>query len=177
MTFRNRSCVIGRGVEIFSICSAMALASKMPTQIGSTRWPSLSRRMTIGMLVMGSTIRPSMVISICMALQPRRRTHACQTSAYLIHPNGTAPHAVRSGTFDANRNRSADPLWRSGQIDDHIAARPSRQLRVAAPARGVDEHHDCLADQLTVQTALNLPLQPLESDDPPRLLRIGYVVR
>ena len=53
MTFRSRSCVIGRGVEMFSICSAMAFASKMPTQIGSTRCPSLSRRMTIGMFVTG----------------------------------------------------------------------------------------------------------------------------
>ena len=32
----SRSCVIGRGVETFSICSAMALASGTPTQIGST---------------------------------------------------------------------------------------------------------------------------------------------
>ena len=45
---RSRSCVIGRGVATFSICSAMALASKMPTQIGRTRSPSLSFRMTIG---------------------------------------------------------------------------------------------------------------------------------
>ena len=67
MTLRSRSCVIGRGVATFSICSAIALASKSPTQIGSTRWPSLSRRMTIGMLVIGSTISPLIVISISMA--------------------------------------------------------------------------------------------------------------
>ncbi len=66
MTLRSRSCVIGRGVVTFSICSAMALASKTPTQIGRTRCPSLSRRMMIGMLVMGSTISPLIVISICM---------------------------------------------------------------------------------------------------------------
>ena len=67
MTLRSRSCVIGRGVAMFSICSAMALASKIPTQIGSTFCPSLSRRMTIGMFVIGSTISPLIVISICMA--------------------------------------------------------------------------------------------------------------
>jgi hypothetical protein len=67
MTLRSRSCVIGRGVAMFSICSAMAFASKIPTQIGSTFWPSLSRRITIGVLVIGSTIRPLIVISICMA--------------------------------------------------------------------------------------------------------------
>ena len=65
--FRSRSCVIGRGVATFSICSAMAFASKIPTQIGSTRSPSLSFRITIGMLVIGSTISPLMVISISMA--------------------------------------------------------------------------------------------------------------
>ena len=66
MTFRSRSCVIGRGVEMFSICRAMALASKIPTQIGSTFCPSWSRRITIGMFVIGSTISPLMLISICM---------------------------------------------------------------------------------------------------------------
>ena len=72
MMFRSRSCVIGRGVAMFSICSAMAFASKIPTQIGSTRSPSLSFRMTIGMLVMGSTISPLMVISISMAASASR---------------------------------------------------------------------------------------------------------
>jgi len=51
---------------MFSICSAIALASNIPTQIGSVRPPSLSRRMTMGMLLIGSTIRPLMLISICM---------------------------------------------------------------------------------------------------------------
>ncbi len=32
---------MGRGVSTFSICRAMALASKTPTQIGRTREPSL----------------------------------------------------------------------------------------------------------------------------------------
>ena len=58
MTLRSRSCVIGRGVVTFSICSAMALASNTPTQIGSTRCPSLSRRMMIGMLVIGIDHQP-----------------------------------------------------------------------------------------------------------------------
>ena len=73
MTFRSRSCVIGRGVVTFSICRAMALASNTPTQIGSTRCPSLSRRMMIGMFVIGSTISPLIVISICMEGQSKNR--------------------------------------------------------------------------------------------------------
>src|SRR5262249_32276758 len=42
--FLIRSCVIGRGVAIFSSSSAIALASKIPTQIGSERLSSSSRR-------------------------------------------------------------------------------------------------------------------------------------
>ena len=69
---RSRSCVIGRGGATFSICSAMALASTGPTQIGSTRWLSASRSITIGMLVTGSTIRPLIDISISMSRLPTR---------------------------------------------------------------------------------------------------------
>jgi hypothetical protein len=43
MMFLSRSCVIGRGGVTFSICSAMAFASKMPTQIGRTFCPAVSR--------------------------------------------------------------------------------------------------------------------------------------
>jgi hypothetical protein len=57
---------MGRGMLTFSICSAIAFASKMPTQIGNTRFPSSSRRMMIGMLVTGSTINPLIVMAICM---------------------------------------------------------------------------------------------------------------
>ena len=35
--FCNRSCVIGRGIAVFSNSSAIAFASKIPTQIGNTR--------------------------------------------------------------------------------------------------------------------------------------------
>src|SRR2546426_5010655 len=147
MMFRSRSCVIGRGVEMFSICSAMAFASKMPTQIGSTRWPSLSRRITIGMLVMGSTIRPLMVISICMALQPRRRKGPCQTFAPRVGAGRAPPDAVWSGALDAHRDRSPNPRGRSGKVDDDVAARASGHLGAAAPARRVDEHLDRAADE------------------------------
>ena len=49
---------MGRGVWTFSIWSAIAFASKTPTQIGRTRCPSTSRRTMIGMLVMGSDHQP-----------------------------------------------------------------------------------------------------------------------
>src|SRR5438128_12217143 len=179
MTFRSRSCVIGRGVEMFSICSAIAFASKMPTQIGSTFCPSLSRRMTIGMFVMGSTINPLMVISICMVstlltladsprCQPPRSAAASVVTAPvatqrrpavpLCQAGRAAPEAVRTRTLDANRQHAPDPRGRTGHIHDDIAARAARKLRVAPPARGVDEHLDLTTDQLLVERRLNPPL-------------------
>src|SRR5215468_11188939 len=101
MMFRRRSWVIGRGVVTFSICSAIALASKMPTQIGSTRCPSLSRRMTMGVLVTGSTISPLIDISICMGLH-------------------LSPDTVRAGARHANVHRAPDPVGRTRQVHDHV---------------------------------------------------------
>src|SRR3954469_7593327 len=132
MTLRSRSCVIGRGVAMFSICSAMALASKIPTQIGRTFCPSLSRRITIGVFVTGSTIRPLMVISICIYLDPRRRGRLCQLP----------PHAVWSGALDAHGHGASDPVCRTRQVDDDVRARAPRELGVAPPACRVDEYRD-----------------------------------
>ena len=47
----------GRGVVTPSIWSAMAFASKTPTQIGRKFFSSASRRITTGMFAIGSTIR------------------------------------------------------------------------------------------------------------------------
>src|SRR5215510_6523895 len=101
---------------MFSIWSAIAFASNVPTQIGSTFCPSLSRRMTMGMLVMGSTIKPLMVISICMTLQPRRAERPCQTPADFVHAGGASPDAVRTRPLDAHGDRPADPVGRSGHV-------------------------------------------------------------
>src|SRR5438876_12460597 len=137
MTLRSRSCVIGRGVAMFSIWSAMAFASKMPTQIGSTRCPSLSRRMTIGMFVMGSTINPLMVISICMGYQPRRARR-------VVKPRRDArrapPDAVRPGARHPHRHGAPDPRRRPGDVDDDVRAGAARELGLAPPAASVDQH-------------------------------------
>ena len=107
MTLRRRSWVIGRGVAMFSICSAMALASKIPTQIGRTFCPSLSRRMMIGMFVIGSTMSPLIVISICIG-PPSAVKVDVSTSAPRLSPD-----AVRSRTLDAHgpsaRSTRPDP--------------------------------------------------------------------
>src|SRR5262245_62805721 len=135
MTLRSRSWVIGRAVVTFSICSAMALASKMPTQIGSTRCPSLSRRITIGVLVMGSTISPLIDISICMALR-------------------LSPDAVRARAFDADAHGPADPRCRPRQVDDDVLRRAARDFALATPAGSVDEHVDLAPDQSLGQGGL-----------------------
>src|SRR6476619_5083908 len=121
----------------------MALASKIPTQIGSTRSPSLSRRITIGVFVIGSTIRPLIDISICMM--------PC-----------LSPDAVRARAFDADPHRLPDPCRRARQIDDDVLRGPSGDLALAPPARRVNQHVDLLADQPLVERHLNPPLLGLE---------------
>src|SRR3954466_14729971 len=138
MTFLSRSCVIGRGVETFSICSAIAFASKTPTQIGRTRWPSLSRRMMMGMLVIGSTISPLIVISICI--------------------DGLAPEAIWICPGDAHAYDSPDPRRVAWKIDDRVARRAPRQLPLAPPARGVDQYRLDATDGSLEQLALDRPL-------------------
>ena len=85
---------MGRGVEMFSTWSAIALASKIPTQMGSTRSPSLALRRTMGVFVTGSTMRPLIVISICML-------------------GYCPPNTVRSRALDADWYRAPDPLRRA----------------------------------------------------------------
>ena len=55
---------MGREKVIFSISVAMALASNMPIQIGIAFFSSRSFRMTIGVLVIGSMVRPETRISM-----------------------------------------------------------------------------------------------------------------
>jgi hypothetical protein len=69
---------MGRGVEIFSSSSAMALASKMPTQMGSERFSSSSLNMMMGILESGSSASPRTFISTNMRSPPvvQRGCHA-----------------------------------------------------------------------------------------------------
>ncbi len=59
-----RSWVMGRGVAMFSILRAMALASKTPIQMGRMRSLVGSWRTTMGILDMGSMTRPLIRILI-----------------------------------------------------------------------------------------------------------------
>ncbi len=59
---------MGRGVVVFSSSRAMALASKMPTQMGRTWSLAMSLRTMMGMLVTGSIMRPRICISTSSGL-------------------------------------------------------------------------------------------------------------
>src|SRR4029079_621037 len=168
MTFFSRSCVIGRGVVTFSIWSAMALASNTPTQMGRTRWPSLSRRMMMGMLVIGSTINPLIVISICMviALCPRRR-----------RGGRFAAQAVRIRSGDRHRYDTPDPCRFAGKIHDRVAGGPARELPGAPTALRVHQDRLDPTERGLEQLPLDRPLERLQRHDPPRLLLLTDVVR
>src|ERR1700739_5030885 len=66
MRFLVRSWVIGRGADTFSISIAMALASKIPTQMGITVSEPTSLSTTICMFVDGSIIKPRIRTSMSM---------------------------------------------------------------------------------------------------------------
>ena len=71
---------MGRGAVIFSISMAIALASKMPTQIGITVSDATSFRTTIGMFVAGSIMSPRIRTSTSMASPFLRLATASQHS-------------------------------------------------------------------------------------------------
>src|SRR6476620_3968623 len=139
---------------MFSICRAIAFASNTPTQIGSTFCPSRSRRMTMGMLVTGSTIRPLMVISTNVRsfdsdvpvsttppLVPPPDARG-DSSALKLGPadravklrDGLAPQTMRSRPLNRDVYEAAEPVRAARKVDDGIPCRPPGQLPVAAAA-------------------------------------------
>src|SRR5262249_32485086 len=135
----------------------MALASKIPTQIGSTRCPSLSRRMTIGVFVMGATINPLIDISICIA--------AC-----------LPPDPVSAGPFDRHGNRAANPRSRARHIYDDVLRAAAGDFGVPPAAGSVDEHRHLGADERRIQLRLNRALGGLQRHDPPCLLLLPHIL-
>ena len=174
---------------MFSICIAMALASNMPTQIGSTFCPSLSRRITIGMLVMGSTISPLMRHLDLHGPSPlpslHRLTLGASTDAVKFErvagvrlPANARPQTL-CGPARSTCTATVWPIQElgPGRFTTTLPARPAGQLGVAPPARRIDEHVHLASDHSLVQPRLNVPLQRLERDDAPRLLVVADVVR
>src|SRR4029453_2410317 len=111
----------------------MALGSATPTQIGSTRDPSLSRRMTIGRLVAGSIMSVLTVISICIAtsfLQHYGRWGESSSAGPAERPT-FATQAVRIRRGDADRHQLADQRAVAAEVHHGVPARAPRELPVA----------------------------------------------
>src|SRR5439155_21446610 len=109
---------------------------------------SLSRRMMIGMFVIGSTIRPLIVISICMF----------------------APEAVRVGPGNPHLHDLSHPRRVAREVHHRVARRPPRELPLAAAARRIDQYWPDPADRPGEQLPLDRLLEPLQRHDTTRLL-------
>ena len=156
---------------MFSICSAMAFASKMPTQIGSTRCPSLSRRITIGMFVIGIDHQPlDRHLDLHDPLQPRRPAPLSTTGRV---PRRCAARRARSRTGTVRPIQSAGP----GRFTTTLLRRAARQLASrAAGSPRPPARRPSRPTSAVVQLALDLPLQRLQRHDPPRLLLLRHIV-
>src|SRR3972149_1003707 len=120
----------------------MALASKMPTQMGRTAELEGSRRMMIGMLVIGSIINLLIFISSSMApiFSPLQR----------LYPGlpGKSSSAGRQrfanqrggvGPGDSDLQERA-PARRGGEMHDPVATCPALREAVVEAAGPADEH-------------------------------------
>src|SRR5262249_37937595 len=145
-TFFSRSWVMGRGVVTFSISIAMALASKMPTQIGRKTPSAASRRMTTGMWETGSIKSP--LISI-----------------FSIGAAGCGLRQQGVGKTPGDADRQIVPgLRRFGCVlDVHDAVAGGAAGRLPAPVPAFDEDLQLFPDEATVDLDLNLLLQGQES--------------
>src|SRR5213593_3183700 len=106
-----RSCVIGLGVSTFSIWSAIALASKIPTQMGSRVSLVVSCRTTMGELVSGSIIRPLILNSISFMNS--------SGGWPLLDP--AAAQAVGRKARDLDRDEAPHQILGAIEVDDFVA--------------------------------------------------------
>src|SRR6188474_1216181 len=123
--------------------------------------------MTIGEFVSGSTIKPLMLISICMAapsVVSRRSGRSCsiRLPASSVNagvagnavdwgiprrrkfprvPHGS-PDAMSAGPLNAHPHGPSDPFRRPWKIDDDVLARAPGELGLAPSAGRVDQHVD-----------------------------------
>src|SRR5215468_661962 len=137
--FLIRSWVMGRGVGIFSSSRAMALASKRPTQMGSERFSSSSRRMMIGMLERGSSANPLTFISSHMGVLPL--LDGAGSEYALPRAGQLAAEAVRERPGNEHRHGAAHELAAvSVEVDHAIAAGASGDLVGILAGAAVHEH-------------------------------------
>src|SRR5262249_34643381 len=162
-----RSCVMGRGVDTFSISSAIALASYTPTQMGSTVFPFRSFRITIGILVTGSIINPRIFISTSMGASPQ---------SSLDHRQALAHQRIGSRSRHLHRHVLSHQLardTRSRKIHCAIVGRPTDPL----PGRLISSFHQHFAhcaDHLRIPANLDRSLLLLHHREPALLLLFRY---
>src|SRR6185437_1962127 len=118
---------MGRGAAIFSISIAMALASKIPTQIGITVSDAISLSTMMGMLLAGSIIRPRILTSTSMS-PPFFLDSLAHETVWECRGN---PHAA------VTTRRRSDGL-RSGKIHRLVLAAAAHDL---APRRVLALNH------------------------------------
>src|SRR3954469_10277956 len=123
--------------------------------------------MTIGVFVMGSTINPLMVISICIGLGPRALHGSLEPFGCQAH---LSPHAVRARTLDANVYCAADPTAVAGQVDDGVLRGSPGEFGLAPATGSVDQDFNRGADHRFVDVCLDGALHRLEFDNPPGLV-------
>src|SRR5262245_48815913 len=140
--FLMRSWVIGRAGATFSSSSAIALASKMPTQICSDRLSSSSRRMMIGMFETASRASPRTFISTNMRPPPVGKR---------VSPQAVRQHLVDVDLRQITDGRASLPV----EVDDAVATGPARQLSGILLRGSVHQHFQRLARE---------PAAPLGTD-------------
>src|SRR5436309_5219370 len=144
----------------------------MPTQMGSTAAPFTSLRMTIGMLVTGSIIKPRIFISTSIApslgsLQGRSRLRPA--------PDPFAHQAIRPRGGHSNGHVSASPCRLTWEIHYTVARGPADGL--AQPGlETFHQHFEFLADEPAIALELDLALALLKDRQASSLLQVRHVI-
>src|SRR5450759_1800210 len=129
----------------------MALASKMPIQIGMAFFSSRSFRMTIGVLVIGSIVRPDTFISM----------NICASS--FLH---LAPQGMGEGILVPHVTLFADESVSPQEMNDPVSPRPPGHLLAPVSVRPLDQNRLPSSDAGTVFLQRMRRLESLERHQP-----------
>src|SRR5437879_3558202 len=144
---------MGRGVLTFSISSAIALASYTPTQIGSTVSPE-SLRITIGVLVTGSSISPRIFISTSIATPC---VFTITTSGRLHHVTQQAVWKCRSDLYRHITALLKAAVRRCGEVQCLVLGCPADPLTTRF-VLSFNHYFKLLAYMIVISTLLDASL-------------------
>ena len=108
----------------------MAFASKIPTQIGSTRSLATSFRTMMGMLVTGSIIRPRICISTSSGACVCARVGWPLASLVQHNKVGDTVNWSEGRSIGRGRQRLADQTVRQRLRNPHLNVAPQRRVRL-----------------------------------------------